>query len=140
MQLTILTDCWPDEVGWEIVSADTVVASLAPGTYADEESEYVFEQCLTEGCYTFVLTDEYGDGLNGAAWNQCGVDGDYMAVDSSGMVLFQMDDPNYGDQIEHNFCLPALFGCTDEEACNYDAEANTDNGMCEVPWRAMRRR
>ena len=133
VQLTILTDCWPDEVGWEIVSADTVVASLAPGTYADEESEYVFEQCLTEGCYTFVLTDEYGDGLNGAAWNQCGVDGDYMAVDSSGTVLFQMDDPNYGDQIEHNFCLPALFGCTDEEACNYDAEANTDNGMCEVP-------
>ena len=133
VQVTILTDCWPDEVGWEIVSADTAVASLAPGTYADEESEYVFEQCLTEGCYTFVLTDEYGDGLNGAAWNQCGVDGDYMAVDSSGMVLFQMDDPNYGDQIEHNFCLPALFGCTDEEACNYDAEANTDNGMCEVP-------
>jgi hypothetical protein len=133
VQLTILTDCWPDEVGWEIVSADTVVASLAPGTYADEESEYVFEQCLTEGCYTFVLTDEYGDGLNGAAWNQCGVDGDYMAIDSSGTVLFQMDDPNYGDQIEHNFCLPALFGCTDEDACNYDAEANTDNGMCEVP-------
>ena len=133
VQLTILTDCWPDEVGWEIVSADTVVASLTPGTYADEESEYVFEQCLTEGCYTFVLTDEYGDGLNGAAWNQCGVDGDYMAVDSSGMVLFQMDDPDYGDQIEHNFCLPAIFGCTDEDACNYDAEANTDNGMCEVP-------
>ena len=133
VELTILTDCYPDEVGWEIVSGDTVVASLAPGTYTDVESEYVFEQCLTVGCYTFVLTDEYGDGLNGSFWNQCDVDGAYMATDSSGTVLFQMGDPDFGDQVEHNFCLPAIFGCTNEEACNYDAEANTDNGTCEVP-------
>ena len=73
--LSILTDCWPEEVGWELVLGDTVVAYVSPGIYSDNETEYLFEQCLTEGCYTFVLTDEYGDGLNGAAWTQCGVDG-----------------------------------------------------------------
>ena len=131
--LSILTDCWPEEVGWELVLGDTVVASVSPGTYGDEETEYTFEQCLTEGCYTFVLTDEYGDGLNGAAWNQCGVDGFYTASDSSGLTLFQMDEADYGDEIQHAFCLPAIFGCTDPEACNFDEEANTDNGLCEVP-------
>ena len=131
--LTILTDCWPEEVGWELVLADTVVASVSPGTYGDEETEYTFEQCLTEGCYTFVLTDEYGDGLNGEAWTQCGVDGNYSAVDSSGTLLFQMDDPNYGSEIQHTFCLPAVFGCTNADACNFDAEANTDNGTCVLP-------
>ena len=142
--LTILTDCWPEEVGWELVLGDTVVASVDAGGYAETETEESFEQCLTQGCYTFILTDEYGDGLNGAAWNQCGVDGNYTATDSSGMVLFEMgyadedgndlnDNADYGDEIQHEFCLPAVFGCTNPDACNFDALANTDNGLCEVP-------
>lgn len=131
--LTILTDCWPGEVGWELALGEDVVATVAPMTYTDEETEYVFEQCLTEGCYTFTLTDEYGDGLNGAAWNQCGVDGNYVAVDSSGAALFQMIEADYGTEIVHEFCLPALFGCTNSVACNFDPEANTDNGSCIVP-------
>ena len=28
---------------------------------------------------------------------------------------------------------PAVFGCTNPDACNFDALANTDNGLCEVP-------
>ncbi len=131
--LTILTDCWPEEVGWELLLGETVVASVNAGDYNEAETEVSFEQCITQGCYTFVLTDEYGDGLNGAQWNQCGVDGDYMATDSSGMVLFQMEAADFGDEIQHEFCLPAIFGCTNPDACNYDALANTDNGLCEVP-------
>ena len=80
-----------------------------------------------------MLTDEYGDGLNGAAWTQCGVDGNYSAVDSSGTVLFQIGDPNYGSEIQHTFCLTAVFGCTNADACNFDVEANTDNGTCVLP-------
>ncbi|MGB2424086.1 MAG: hypothetical protein ACPH97_05090, partial [Flavobacteriales bacterium] len=124
---------WPGEVGWELTLDEEVMASVSPNTYTDEETEYVFEQCLTEGCYTFTLTDEYGDGLNGAAWNQCGVDGNYVAVDSSGSALFQMIEADYGTEIVHEFCLPALFGCTNSVACNFDPEANTDNGSCIVP-------
>jgi hypothetical protein len=32
--------------------------------------------------------------------------------------------------IEGGFVEP-VYGCTDEDACNYDADANTDNGTCE---------
>ena len=49
------------------------------------------------------------------------------------MTLFQMEEADYGDEIQHAFCLPAIFGCTDPEACNFNEEANTDNGLCEVP-------
>ncbi len=143
-ELTILTDCWPEEVGWELIYGETVVASLSAGEYGESEVEEVFEQCLTEGCYTFVLTDTYGDGLNGEFWSSCGVDGDYAATDSSGMVLFQMgfadedgdglnDNADYEDEIQHEFCLPAVFGCTNPGACNFDELANTDNGLCVVP-------
>ena len=134
--LTILTDCWPEEVGWELMLGETVVASVNSGGYSEAETEVSFEQCLTQGCYTFVLTDTYGDGLNGEAWTQCGVDGNYTAVDSSGMVLFQMDEADYGDEIQHEFCLPAVFGCINPDACNFDELANTDNGLCEVPGEA----
>jgi hypothetical protein len=30
-------------------------------------------------------------------------------------------------------CLPALFGCTDPGASNYDPLANTDDGSCSYP-------
>ena len=133
-EFSILTDCWPEDIGWELVlDGGEVVASVSPGTYETAQDSVVFEQCLTEGCYTMVIEDTYGDGLNGAYWTQCGVDGTYAAFDSTGAVLFQMGEANYGDGIEHAFCLPAVLGCTNSDACNYDALANTDNGTCEVP-------
>ena len=132
--LTIETDCWPEEVGWELVlEGEEVVASVATGEYTEEQAEYTFAQCLTEGCYTLTITDDYGDGLNGAAWGQCGVDGYYEALDSSGTVLFFMEEANYGEAVTHQFCLPAIPGCTDEGACNFNADANTNDGSCFAP-------
>lgn len=132
--LSFLTDCWPQESGWNLVSADTVVAQLSTGEYTEEQNEYFFEQCLTEGCYELTVTDSFGDGLAGTEWTDpCEIDGDYFATDSSGTVLFQMGVANFGEEQSHLFCLPAVVGCTNEEACNFNPEANTDNGTCEVP-------
>ena len=132
--LSFLTDCWPQESGWNLVSADTVVAQVSTGEYTEEQNEYLFEQCLTEGCYELTITDSFGDGLAGTEWTDpCEIDGDYFATDSSETVLFQMGVANFGDEVSHSFCLPAVVGCTNEEACNFNPEANTDNGTCEVP-------
>ena len=132
--LSFLTDCWPQESGWNLVSADTVVAQVSTGEYTEEQNEYLFEQCLTEGCYELTITDSFGDGLAGTEWTDpCEIDGDYFATDSSGTVLFQMGVANFGEEQSHFFCLPAVVGCTNEEACNFNPEANTDNGTCEVP-------
>ena len=37
------------------------------------------------------------------------------ALDSSGTVLFFMEEANYGEAVTHQFCLPAIPGCTDED-------------------------
>ena len=31
---------------------------------------------------------------------------------------------------DNGSCIPFIFGCTDENALNYDSEANTDDGTC----------
>ena len=41
-----------------------------------------------------------------------------------------MMNPDFGSSVEHEFCLPSVFGCTDDAACNYNDDANMDNGTC----------
>jgi thiol-disulfide isomerase/thioredoxin len=74
LRVEINTDNWGEETGWEIMDDNgTVVASVSTGTYASETNyiEDVFVPAT--GCYTFRITDSYGDGLNGSIWG--GIDG-----------------------------------------------------------------
>ncbi len=129
--LTITTDCWPEEVGWEIVSeAGEVLASVEPDTYQTEEAEEVWEGCLVNGCHVLTITDEYGDGMFGSQWGSCDADGNYVFTSGDGAVIVAMGEPDYGDAISHNFCLPVVPGCTDAGACNFYEEANADDGSC----------
>ena len=129
---TLTLDCAPEEVSWEIVSLQSgeVVASVLPGTYLEEEATVQVTECLVQDCYTFRLLDQGGNGLTPDFFWECFSEGDYQATDNTGMVLFEMMNADFGSSIEHNFCLPAIFGCTDENACNYAEEANMDNGTC----------
>lgn len=128
---TLSTDCWAAETGWVIVDSEGLtVAEVTTGDYTDDASDYSFTQCLLDGCYAITITDSYGDGLNGTASPGCDTDGSYFATDSSGATLFTMPYANFGDAISHDFCLPATYGCTSTSACNYDADANADDGSC----------
>ena len=103
--LTINTDCWGNEVSWEILNdAGDVVASVSNNTY-DDLTEYTWSQCLDPGCYTFNIFDSFGDGMNGSNYSFCEVDGNYEMVDASGAILFQMAQPDYGSQATHTFCI-----------------------------------
>lgn len=129
---TLTLDCAPEEVSWEIVSQESgeVVASVMPGTYVEDEATVQITECLIQDCYTFRLLDQGGNGLTPDFFWECFSEGDYQATDDAGMVLFETANADFGSSIEHDFCLPAIFGCTDENACNYDEEANMDNGTC----------
>ena len=67
--VTLLTDNWGGETGWEVRdSQDNLIESAAPGSYGDQ-TVYEFTISLpTAGCYSFTLTDSYGDGMNGTSW------------------------------------------------------------------------
>jgi len=110
------------------VSGCTSVAyTLGGGTYDYEMSftlngaEYFAgsgEVCLEDGCYDVTLTDSYGDGWNGGTLT-LGDDVFGLASGASGSGIF-------GVNADCN-----VYGCTDADAENYNADANTDDGSCE---------
>lgn len=115
--LSILTDCWGEEVSWQLTDdAGGVVASIPENTYGNQiVNEWT--GCLTAGCYTFSISDGFGDGMSGSQYQSCNADGNYFMTDSSGNTLFQMADANYGFGTSHAFCIefPACPGDFDND-------------------------
>jgi hypothetical protein len=99
------------EVSWSVSDADgNVVASGG----APESGTL----CLADGCYTVDMVDSWGDGWNGNILT-IGSDEFTIASGSSGSGVF-------GVNADCN-----VYGCMDETASNYNADANTDDGTCE---------
>ena len=131
---TILTDLYPDETTWSVTNdAGEVVWSGGP--YEATETTYSESLCLPYGCYTLEVVDSYGDGI---CCGQYG-DGNYTLT-AGGEVLASGDDwgtdngstPNATS--ENSFCLeaPAISGCTNPDATNYNPLATVDDGSCIV--------
>ncbi len=61
--LTIVLDNYPEETSWQIRSGSTVVAS--GGTYGSQADGYTVVENVTlaDGCYDFIISDVYGDGI-----------------------------------------------------------------------------
>ena len=61
--LTLTFDNYPEETSWQIKSGSTVVAS--GGTYGSQAdgSTLNVNVTLPDGCYDFVISDAYGDGM-----------------------------------------------------------------------------
>ena len=79
VSFSIQLDCYGEEISWEITNQNgTVVASVNAGTYPGGSTSAAMEEggslqqeeiCLSAGCYTFTITDSYGDGLAGSQWS-----------------------------------------------------------------------
>lgn len=63
VSLTLTFDDYPEETSWQILDGSTVVAS--GGTYGSQAdgSTLVVDVPLSAGCYDFVISDVYGDGI-----------------------------------------------------------------------------
>src|SRR5690554_2389361 len=104
--LTLNTDCWGEETTWEIKDAsNNVVYSGGPYQNGVNGTQNTHEICLSEGCYTFIISDSYGDGMAGAQYQGCNVNGYYKLVDGTGDLLFEIGSVNFGGSNSHQFCL-----------------------------------
>ena len=154
IDLELHLDCYGEEISWEIINENgIVIAQVSSGTYPGGSTSETMEVggslqqeeiCLSAGCYTFVLTDSFGDGLSGSEFS-CEVDGTPFSItNENGEVLFEETNPAFGDCVSggedgpcsgsYNFCVNAgepIYGCTDTQADNYDSNANTNDGSCE---------
>lgn len=108
-------DGWNGNV-WEVVdpATDTVVDS---GTLENGDTGIDFA-CLTAGCYLFRINVEGGIFSAEVGWTVNGADGGSFSGGSNDEVNFIIGGgaPNAG--------------CTDPIACNYDLNADCDDGSC----------
>jgi V8-like Glu-specific endopeptidase len=101
--LMLLTDCYADETSWEIRNGSTVLYSGGP--YQTNSVQTINSNfCLSDGCYSFVIFDSYGDGLDGS-FCQGQLDGYYYIFGPQGDTIVTFSNPNFGDSIVHNFCI-----------------------------------
>ncbi len=97
--VTITFDNYPEETAWSITDASgNTVAS--GGTYASaaDGSTFTETNCLDDGCYTFNITDVYGDGICCSYGN-----GSYSVTDASGNTL--ASGGTFGASEATNFCV-----------------------------------
>ncbi|MEO9484265.1 MAG: S8 family serine peptidase [Ekhidna sp.] len=95
--LTIVLDDYPEETSWEIRDGATVVAS--GGTYGSQPDRSTVTEVvsLPVGCYDFVISDVYGDGI-------CCTygPGSYSLVDGSTTLA---SGGSFGSSETSNFCV-----------------------------------
>ncbi len=97
--LDITFDNYPEDVSWEIKDANnTVVAS--GGNYGSQPngSSISITTCLTDGCYDFIVSDSYGDGICCQYGN-----GSYTLTGADGTVYGTGGDYGNGETV--NFCV-----------------------------------
>ncbi len=132
--LTLSVDCWGSEVTWDVRNAsNSVVASGGPYTNNASGEQFVESFCLAQGCYNFNIYDSEGDGMYGAQWTGCSVNGNYSITDGS-TTLVQMTTQNaaYGSSETQNFCVGGGGGTTTtcEDLMEFDGDLfyvnNTD--------------
>ena len=118
--VTVGGGTWDSEIGWSLFANDVEYASGVSGSTT---------ACVPEGCFTFSMTDSYGDGWNGAVYTLTDADGNVLATGD-------LDTAQQGDGITQGSDLVQIgvdscgLGCTDVNACNYDPEATLDDGSC----------
>lgn len=97
--LTLVFDNYPEETSWQIRSGSTVVAS--GGTYGSQAdgSTLNVNVTLPDGCYDFIISDAYGDGIC------CSYGNGSYSLSAGSTVL--ASGGSFASSESTNFCLGA---------------------------------
>ncbi len=62
--ITLHFDNYPEETSWQLRNSNNAIVASG-GTYGSQSdgSTLSISECLSDGCYSFVINDAYGDGL-----------------------------------------------------------------------------
>lgn len=83
----IQLDTYPTETSWKIRNASNAIIASG-GPYSNSQKHQVITQEVQVddlGCYSFTMSDTYGDGLNAGMWG--GTNGFYTLKSSDGTIL-----------------------------------------------------
>lgn len=128
LNLYLRTDDYGSETTWEITDANSKVL-YSGGPYPDKVSGEVYNIpiCLTSGCYTLTLYDQFGDGFTGG-----NVDGDMKLTGPGGMPTYaDLTSPSFGFDEAFNFCLGGV-GIEGAAGAQVQVYPNPNNGVFNV--------
>ena len=118
----ILTDSYGD--GWngaQLTINNSVNNALISATLLNGFADSVLT-CAASGCYSVEVTD--GSYPEEVAWSIVDVANNIILEGLAGQLIYFGWDGAQGCVTE---------GCIDATACNYDSQANLDNGSCVYP-------
>jgi hypothetical protein len=134
LDIIINPDQYPEETSWAVLdeNLDTIVTG-GPYDNIVDYSPQVTQLCVPNGDYEFVISDGYGDGIQGSLWG--GQDGSYYLIRCNDTIV-EMDSANFGFVSYHGFTVedcappPPIYGCMDDSFLEFLPIATVDTGMC----------
>ncbi|MEO8588144.1 MAG: T9SS type A sorting domain-containing protein [Flavobacteriales bacterium] len=125
--LLLTLDNFGSDVTWTLENDSSVVLGEG-GPYADLQAGMVdtVTFCLTNGCYTFTINDQFGDGICCAEG-----DGGYVILDVDSVVLAESDG-QYTFQNIDEFCLAAVGIAENDGAADLVIFPNPTNGLLNI--------
>ena len=140
MELTL--DNWPNETGFTLVdlAVGEFYEQVFPGqfNFGDQLATYTYDFCVALG-FELILTDTYGDGLNGSATGGV-ADGGVVITACNDSVVWELEDiafsegdglVAYSGAVFVDPCPvdPPVVGCMDDDYVDYNPDA-TEPGDC----------
>lgn len=101
--------CYADEVSWELTDENDETLYSGSG-YANGNIANLVEEefCLSNGCYELILMDDYGDGVEGGIYNNCGYTGSMsltQQISNELIASLTEEEADFGYEKVFNFCL-----------------------------------
>lgn len=137
IDISVTTDCWGDETTWELQNTSGTMIAANNGQLADETT-IVTQVCIGFGCYNFVISDSFGDGMEGSAESNCDVDGTYEITDQFGNVLASIIQVNFGDEETNNFCLNSNANVNSMAKNQFKLYPNPSNGSFTISFNELK--
>lgn len=95
--LALTLDNYPEETTWQLINDNGEIVA-AGGDYNESGATIEESTCLEDGCYTFYITDTYGDGICCSYGN-----GSFEILDADENVLANGGD--FGDYAALDICV-----------------------------------
>ncbi|OUR98104.1 hypothetical protein A9Q86_13670 [Flavobacteriales bacterium 33_180_T64] len=131
VNLSITFDNYPEETAWTLTNSggQTVASGGTYGSQADG-STYTEDLCLVDDCYTFTITDVYGDGICCSYGN-----GSYSLTGASGVLA---SGGSFASSEATDFCLGGSTAPTCTDGIQNGDETGVDCGgsscaPCVIP-------
>lgn len=103
LTLNLELDCYGSEIHWFLTNEDEQILFQSPEYINNTEGSYSYDFCLAEECYTFTITDQYGDGMTGCTSGN----GSYEIVDANDNIYAELasEDADFDYELVTPICI-----------------------------------